>query len=129
MKTRYFFILMVLSLLLITCTGCNSTSDIYDYYSSGEAYNKLFDGPNKELEGLSLKERGYLTTTKLAKNILPGSIIAGFVSFLIGLFLTLLVKKQKNIKKAAIFTFMLGIPLFLFLTQIVLGFIAAAFKM
>lgn len=128
MRVRY-FLFFFMFLLLLGCTGCSSSSDIYNYYAGGEAYESMFKEPDEKIKDLNLGERGYYYTTKFGKSILPGSIIAGVSSALIGLCILLLIRKQKAIKKTAIFTLIIGIPLFLFVLQIMIGFIAAAFRL
>lgn len=72
------------------------------------SYEQLMSYQQKEINFYSLVENFY-------NEFIPLGILCGCISFVIGGFILITVKKSKSLRRTAIFVLMLGIPFCIFL--------------
>lgn len=119
---RKFLVLIVIFIFSSFLISCKSASDIYSYYDSGSSFKQLFEKSDSELNGLNTKERAHYYAVKALDTAKPLGLGIGIVSLIIGVIIIGTVKKELKIRKKAIFTFIIGIPL---LCVIIVALLAA----
>lgn len=127
MRTNRLFLLIFFSFFVFVLTGCSSNS-VYDDFSNNyeESYQKIVNHEvSQELKGKSWNEKVHYYTLKALDTAKPICLIVAAISFIVGLIIVLTVRKERKIKRWAMFTLMVGIPLVMALIIFVLVQVAS----
>lgn len=128
MRNYYLLAFLMCLLATFTLTGCASYDSVQEDIVSD--YSGEVGGSDQGLyEGMTATQSYFYAAIVTGYTYLRSFLVLGILSsILFGIFLRLTVKKSKKVRKAAVFTFMIGIPLFLVIIFYILAFYLNRFE-
>lgn len=109
-KVVVFFMLI---LVVGIASGCSEKS-VYKQFNQNydEAYEKMVNHETRnDLKGLNSKERAYRYLIDFLGTAKPVCLGIACISFIVGLIIFKTIEKDKKIRKTAVVTLMIGVPL------------------